>query len=162
MNIFPCLSHFPPQSCYNFCSCKSHMHAPMCTNHYTHWHTAGSACTGPRWSLHTGHTMWAERGCRAGSRVPRPSPRGAGGPGCCSGLWWSLPGSEGLAPSPGWSSGRWLSPGVEVSRANVRSRSTLSALCPTSGHGARWTRPKTLCHSEPAASIVTVGQKNTR
>lgn len=130
---------------------QSHMHTPWCTNSPqkpTHWHTAGSACKGPRWSLRTGRTMWAERGCRVGSCVLLPSPPGAGGPGCCSGLWWCRPGSAGPGPSPGWSSGRWFFPGEGVSRANV-CPSALSAPCSHAGHEARWTPPKTWCHSEP-------------
>lgn len=143
------------QSCSHFWSCLctvviTHEHTQTWNSlrKPTHWHTAGSACKVPRWSLHTSHTTWAERGCKAGSCVPLPSPQGAGGPGCCSGLGWCPPGSTGLAPSPGWFSGRLFFPGVEASRASVI-RSALSALCPTSGHGARWTPPKTLCLSEP-------------
>lgn len=100
----------------------------------THWCSAGSACTGPRWSPHTGRTTWAELDCRAGSCVPLPSPRWSGGHGCCSGPWWCLPCSAGLEPSLGLSSGRWPSPGVVASTANL---SDSPALVLTLGHGAQ-------------------------
>lgn len=42
----------------------------LCMGRATHWHSVDSACTGPRWILHTGHTRRDVLGCKAGSRDP--------------------------------------------------------------------------------------------